>query len=81
MIFQLLSNFIAFTPVMNQFHLFVFLRFLSIPTTVTEHLYCIVDTYAKYREISGHQYRFDQSWPIREIKTYWPRGTISVSER
>jgi hypothetical protein len=56
MIFQLLSDFIAFTLEMRQFHLFVFLRFLSIQTTVTKRLYVIVDTYAKHRENPEHQY-------------------------
>ena len=56
MIFQLLSDFIAFTLEMKQFHLFVFLRFLSIQTTVTKRLYVIVDAYAKYRDNPEHQY-------------------------
>jgi hypothetical protein len=74
---------------MKQFHLFIFLYFLSIvshQTTVTGRLYLIVDTYAKSREHPEHQYWLDQSRSILEKNTYCPtlsrigRVVLSVSQ-
>ena len=54
---------------MNQFHLFIFFRFLFIlshQTTVTHRLYFIVNMYVQSRENPEHKYWPDQIRPIRE---------------
>jgi hypothetical protein len=54
--FSMTFWFITFTFEMKQFHLFIFFRLLSLSsyqTTVTEHLYFIVDMYVKILRESG----------------------------
>ena len=61
-------------------YFFCFLSILSDQTTMTEHLYFIVNAYVKSRENPEHQYWPVQSRPIRD-QICIGRVVLSVSQR